>query len=180
MASRALPMAGAVSRTELAGIRDKMPQGDLLGEQTGPEADRTWKPAAELGTRDATHLAGLINAANWSFNDEQVFVLRKQILRAYRQLEAKKSQDAKNPPFKVYVYDEEEVPQLKPLLRSQIYCSRGQWGTDVQVHDYFVTSNCQTDDPKEADFFFVPGYAICVLEGLKRGLPEPMLFELGQ
>ncbi|CAJ1425637.1 unnamed protein product [Effrenium voratum] len=108
---------------------------------------------------------GLINAANWSFNDEQVFVLRKQILRAYRQLEAKKSQDAKNPPFKVYVYDEEEVPQLKPLLRSQIYCSRGQWGTDVQVHDYFVTSNCQTDDPKEADFFFVPGYAICVLEG---------------
>lgn len=35
MASRALPMAGAVSRTELAGIRDKMPQGDLLGEQTG-------------------------------------------------------------------------------------------------------------------------------------------------
>ena len=28
-------MAGAVSRTELAGIRDKMPQGDLLGEQTG-------------------------------------------------------------------------------------------------------------------------------------------------
>ncbi|CAJ1366069.1 unnamed protein product [Effrenium voratum] len=110
-------------------------------------------------------LSGLINAANWSFNDEQVFVLRKQILRAYRQLEAKKSQDAKNPPFKVYVYDEEEVPQLKPLLRSQIYCSRGQWGTDVQVHDYFVTSNCQTDDPKEADFFFVPGYAICVLEG---------------
>jgi len=107
---------------------------------------------------------GLINAGNWSFNDEQVFVLRKQILRAYRQLEAKKNLEAKWP-FKVYVYDEEEVPQLKPLLRSQIYCSRGQWGTDVQLHDYFVTAEFQTDDPSEADFFFVPGYAICVLEG---------------
>lgn len=107
---------------------------------------------------------GLINAGNWSFNDEQVFVLRKQILRAYRQLEAKKKLEPKWP-FKVYVYDEEEVPQLQPLLRSQIYCSRGQWGTDVQVHDYFVTADFQTDDPKEADFFFVPGYAICVLEG---------------
>ena len=26
----------------------------------------------------------------------------------------------------------------------------GQWGTDVQVHDYFVTADFQTDDPKEA------------------------------
>ncbi|CAK9000207.1 unnamed protein product [Durusdinium trenchii] len=113
---------------------------------------------------------GLINAGNWSFNDEEVFVLRKRILRAYRQLEAKKSTHA--PEFKVYVYDEEEVPQLKPLLRSQIYCSRGQWGTDVQVHDYFFASDLQTDDPDEADFFFVPGYAICVLEGNLYSLDE--------
>ncbi|CAE7186115.1 F8H [Symbiodinium pilosum] len=72
----------------------------------------------------------------------------------------------------VYVYDEEQVPQLKPLLQSQIYCSRGQWGTDVQLHDFFVTSNIQTDDPAEADFFFVPGYAICVLEGNIYSLDE--------
>ncbi|CAK9031777.1 Probable glucuronoxylan glucuronosyltransferase F8H (FRA8 homolog) (Protein FRAGILE FIBER 8 homolog) [Durusdinium trenchii] len=93
--------------------------------------------------------------------------------------EAKKSTHA--PEFKVYVYDEdllgrrtafEEVPQLKPLLRSQIYCSRGQWGTDVQVHDYFFASDLQTDDPDEADFFFVPGYAICVLEGNLYSLDE--------
>ena len=25
----------------------------------------------------------------------------------------------------------------------------GQWGTDVQLHDFFVTSNIQTDDPAE-------------------------------
>ncbi|CAE6971514.1 F8H, partial [Symbiodinium natans] len=66
----------------------------------------------------------------------------------------------------------EQVPQLKPLLQSQIYCSRGQWGTDVQLHDFFVTSNIQTDDPSEADFFFVPGYAICVLEGNIYNLDE--------
>jgi len=118
---------------------------------------------------------GLINAGNWSFNDQQVFLLRKQILRAYRELEARtllEDPEASPPPFKVYVYDEEHVPQLKPLLQSQIYCSRGQWGTDVQLHDFFATSNIQTDDPKEADFFFVPGYAICVLEGNLYSLDE--------
>ncbi|CAE7657627.1 unnamed protein product [Symbiodinium necroappetens] len=118
---------------------------------------------------------GLINAGNWSFNDQQVFLLRKQILRAYRELEARslrEDPEASPPPFKVYVYDEEQVPQLKPLLQSQIYCSRGQWGTDVQLHDFFVTSNIQTDDPAEADFFFVPGYAICVLEGNLYSLDE--------
>eukprot|EP00439_Symbiodinium_sp_Y106_P014247 s4853_g2.t1 len=126
-------------------------------------------------TRLHQQLTGLINAGNWSFNDQQVFLLRKQILRAYRELEARtllEDPEASPPPFKVYVYDEEHVPQLKPLLQSQIYCSRGQWGTDVQLHDFFATSNIQTDDPKEADFFFVPGYAICVLEGNLYSLDE--------
>jgi len=68
-------------------------------------------------------------------------------------------------PIRVYVYDVEEVPQLAPLLQSQIYCSRGQWGMDVTIHDFFTTSVCRTQDPTLADFFFVPGYAICVLEG---------------
>ena len=75
--------------------------------------------------------------------------------------------------FSSDVVGKEQVPQLKPLLQSQIYCSRGgqqfskmyphsswglfpelfehggQWGTDVQLHDFFVTSNIQTDDPAE-------------------------------
>ncbi|CAE8605501.1 unnamed protein product, partial [Polarella glacialis] len=108
---------------------------------------------------------GLINAANWTFDDLQIGRLRRQILQCYRQLEAKTANGSKFPPLKVYVYDEVDVPELEPLLRSQIYCSRGQWGTDVQVHDFFATSSIRTDDPAEADFFFVPGYAICVLEG---------------
>lgn len=67
--------------------------------------------------------------------------------------------------MKIYVYDEAEVPGLWRLLQSQLYCSRGQWGTDVLFHDFFVTSPYLTRNPAEADFFFVPGYAICVLEG---------------
>eukprot|EP00933_Yihiella_yeosuensis_P021783 TRINITY_DN17190_c1_g1_i1.p1 TRINITY_DN17190_c1_g1~~TRINITY_DN17190_c1_g1_i1.p1 ORF type:complete len:580 (-),score=97.42 TRINITY_DN17190_c1_g1_i1:131-1870(-) len=120
---------------------------------------------------------GIINGANWTFDDREVGQLRRQVLRAYRQMErlleaeSGKARSYK-PPFKVYVYDEDEVPQLSPLLRSQIYCSRGQWGTDVQIHDFFVTATWQTDDPKEADFFFVPGYAICVLEGNLYNLDE--------
>lgn len=106
---------------------------------------------------------GLINSATWSFTDLEVGQLRKQVLRAQLQLEQVEREGM--PDFKIYIYDDDEVPQLEPLLRSEIYCSRGQWGMDVTVHDFFVTSKYKTDNPEEADFFFVPGYAICVLEG---------------
>lgn len=113
---------------------------------------------------------GLIDRANWTFTDRQVTLLRRKILKTYRELEEMKCDtgtggEVSDRPLRIYVYEEDEVPELAPLLKSTIYCSRGQWGTDVQVHDFFRTSTCQTDNPEEADFFFVPGYAICVLEG---------------
>jgi len=100
---------------------------------------------------------GLINRANWSFTNEEVMTLRRRILRAYRQLETSGPSPAEYAApqrLRVYVYDEDEVPELTPLVQSQIYCGRGQWGTDVQVHDFFLTSPSYTDDPAQADFFF--------------------------
>lgn len=137
---------------------------------------------------------GLIDLSNWSFTDAEVMMLRKQILKNYQQsavreqaardaeaaavatgaaaaaadgpaVPARQPGAAAEPPLRVYVYDEAEVPGLSKLLQGQIYCSRGQWGTDVQFHDFFLTSPYLTHEPEQADFFFVPGYAICVLEG---------------
>jgi len=113
---------------------------------------------------------GLIDRANWTFTDAEVMRLRKRILAAHQEVHAWERREEKGavhgqPSMRIYVYDESEVPGLSKLLQGQIYCSRGQWGTDVQFHDFFVTSPLLTKDPAEADFFFVPGYAICVLEG---------------
>eukprot|EP00397_Hematodinium_sp_SG-2012_P044376 GEMP01049554.1.p1 GENE.GEMP01049554.1~~GEMP01049554.1.p1 ORF type:complete len:314 (+),score=24.59 GEMP01049554.1:672-1613(+) len=38
-------------------------------------------------------------------------------------------------------------------------------GSGVQLHDWMTMSHLRTPDPEEADFFFVPGYAICIFEG---------------
>jgi len=110
---------------------------------------------------------GIIDSSNWTITELEVRKLRRSILNAYHQVEGGigTGRAAPEPPIRVYVYEEDEVPELAPLLQSQLYCSRGQWGTDVQIHDFFVTSACRTDDPNMADFFFVPGYAICLLEG---------------
>jgi len=125
---------------------------------------------------------GIINNANWTITEQDMNKLRKGVMRMHYAFEKQKEQAerqsrpggvaARSPgpgereqPLRIYVYEEEEVPQLAPLLQSQIYCSRGQWGMDVTIHDFFATSAHRTEDAKAADFFFVPGYAICVLEG---------------
>ena len=33
----------------------------------------------------------------------------------------------------------------------------------VQLHYWFLGCDCRTDDPEEADFFFVPQYTACHL-----------------
>ena len=35
------------------------------------------------------------------------------------------------------------------ILHFTVNSEPGQWGTDVQLHDYFVTAEFQTDDPSE-------------------------------
>eukprot|EP00971_Amphidinium_carterae_P031328 617083-Amphidinium_carterae.1 len=109
---------------------------------------------------------GLIEKGNWTILDADAIWLRKKVFR--KQLEQSKQEHlprrkdnvqlvSDDVDIRVYVYDEEDVPELRPLMQGQIYCSRGQWGMDVTIHDFFATCACRTDDPKEADFFFVPG-----------------------
>lgn len=67
--------------------------------------------------------------------------------------------------LKIYVYDEDEITELRKLTIGALFCSRGQWGMEAQIHDFLRASSLRTLNPEEADWFFVPGYAICMLEG---------------
>eukprot|EP00746_Dinoflagellata_sp_MGD_P039729 gnl/MRDRNA2_/MRDRNA2_195943_c0_seq1.p1 gnl/MRDRNA2_/MRDRNA2_195943_c0~~gnl/MRDRNA2_/MRDRNA2_195943_c0_seq1.p1 ORF type:complete len:528 (+),score=70.77 gnl/MRDRNA2_/MRDRNA2_195943_c0_seq1:167-1585(+) len=58
--------------------------------------------------------------------------------------------------IKVYVYETDFA--VRPLG-----CSQGMFASEVFVHRFFVHSTCRTEDPDEADFFFVPVYAACVM-----------------
>ena len=57
----------------------------------------------------------------------------------------------------------EEYAELRALARGGSFCRDNQWGFEVMLHDWFLSCPCRTDDPAEADFFFVPHYTACHL-----------------
>ena len=62
---------------------------------------------------------------------------------------------------------------LYSLSQGSSFCSRGQWGMEVTLHDFLLQSDVyRTLDPHEADFFFVPGYGICIFESGMLQLPQ--------
>jgi len=65
--------------------------------------------------------------------------------------------------FKIYVYDVDDYEELGPLTSGAGFCKDNQWGFEVLLHLYFLACDCRTDDPREADFFFVPHYTACHL-----------------
>ncbi|PKA56652.1 putative glucuronosyltransferase [Apostasia shenzhenica] len=70
--------------------------------------------------------------------------------------------------LKIYVYEESEVEGLRELMRgrhgkiSAESCAKGQWGTQVKIHQLLLKSKFRTLRKEEADFFFVPSYVKCV------------------
>uniref|UniRef100_A0A8I7BD89 Exostosin GT47 domain-containing protein n=1 Tax=Hordeum vulgare subsp. vulgare TaxID=112509 RepID=A0A8I7BD89_HORVV len=70
--------------------------------------------------------------------------------------------------LRVYVYAEDEVDGLRALLRgrdgavSAATCLKGQWGTQVKIHQLLLRSRYRTLDKDEANLFFVPSYVKCV------------------
>lgn len=65
--------------------------------------------------------------------------------------------------FRVYVYDVKEYEDLLFLARGASFCRDNQWGFEVALHDWFLACPCRTDNPEEADFYFVPHYTACHL-----------------
>lgn len=56
-----------------------------------------------------------------------------------------------------YVY---ELPDPAMYAPGTLYCLQGQWGTEVLMRHY-LRHNCNTMDPKLAQWFYVPIYATC-------------------
>jgi len=67
------------------------------------------------------------------------------------------------PSFRIYVYEPDEHPALQRLARGAAFCKHNQWGMEVALHDWFLACPCRTDNPDEADFFFVPHYTACLV-----------------
>lgn len=108
--------------------------------------------------------AGLIDSSHWGVKDAQIQQLRYRVLTAQQKLAAAAGGSVKGLP-RVFVYDAMDVPAMRKLQQSPNYCNRGMWGMEVSIHEWFLTSPLRTLDPYEADFFLVPCYAICMLEG---------------
>ncbi|CAJ1362126.1 unnamed protein product, partial [Effrenium voratum] len=70
---------------------------------------------------------------------------------------------APTPGFRVFVYDPDTIPALRKLARGGSFCKPNQWGMEVALHDWFLACPCRTDNPEEADFFFVPHYTSCLI-----------------
>eukprot|EP00928_Gymnodinium_smaydae_P037025 TRINITY_DN25772_c0_g1_i1.p1 TRINITY_DN25772_c0_g1~~TRINITY_DN25772_c0_g1_i1.p1 ORF type:complete len:728 (-),score=166.66 TRINITY_DN25772_c0_g1_i1:70-2073(-) len=70
---------------------------------------------------------------------------------------------APRPSFRVYVYDPDSNAALRELARGAAFCKHNQWGMEIALHDWFLSCPCRTDNPDEADFFFVPHYTSCLI-----------------
>ena len=63
---------------------------------------------------------------------------------------------------KIFVYSYPEA-LARVLVPSPIGCSAGQWGTEVLMHKWLTAPGnpYYTEDPDEADLFYVPVYGTC-------------------
>ncbi|KAF4698881.1 hypothetical protein FOZ63_032233 [Perkinsus olseni] len=96
---------------------------------------------------------------SWGVSDWDLTVLRRD-LAARNALP-----DALPDCGKAYVYTEDEAPSLRYLTQGAAFCGKGQWGSEVHIHYWLLSSPYRTLDPAQADYFFVPGYGICMFEG---------------
>lgn len=98
---------------------------------------------------------GLLARSDWDIADSEIGRLRRDIAHNRRSYLP--------PGVKVFVYAVTDFPELALLTQGSSFCSRGQWGSEVHIHDFMLSIS--VDDPDSADIFFVPGYAICMFEG---------------
>lgn len=64
--------------------------------------------------------------------------------------------------FKIYVYDLPPNFNLD-IARKRPYCERGAFGTGIFIHKQLQQSVYRTHDPEEADLFYIPVYATCLV-----------------
>lgn len=115
-----------------------------------------------LDDYSSTMHPSLIDRADWLVKDRRVSSVRSNLLKKLRNEDTQPQPQPLRP--RIFVYDD-EVADIKLLTQGASFCGKGQWGMEVHIHDWLFSSAHRTRDPAEADFFFVPGYSICMFEG---------------
>eukprot|EP00927_Polykrikos_kofoidii_P072226 TRINITY_DN68369_c0_g1_i1.p1 TRINITY_DN68369_c0_g1~~TRINITY_DN68369_c0_g1_i1.p1 ORF type:complete len:615 (+),score=103.34 TRINITY_DN68369_c0_g1_i1:191-2035(+) len=124
------------------------------------------------GFTSASH-PRLLEDADWLVKDSRLISLRRSVLRRLRPEYRFDRREIRRP--LIFVYDR-ETPWVRELSQGASFCSKGQWGMEVHIHEWLLASGHLTEDPEAADFFFVPAYSICMFEG--GFFPIPVLDEL--
>lgn len=101
----------------------------------------------------------------WPVKDSDIGKLRLQVGEVSSPHILKVKSPHISPLPRIYVYP---APTL--FTSGSSFCSKGQWGAEVHLHDFLWAH--RTEEAELADFFFVPGYAICVFEGGFASLEE--------
>jgi hypothetical protein len=103
----------------------------------------------------------LLENGDWKVTDKMISVLRNSLIPHSRSTFENR--------LKIYVYDESDCKLINRLIQAPTFCGKGQWGSEVHIHDYISKSAIRTYNANDADYFFVPGYGICMFEtGLLR------------
>jgi len=149
---------------------------DKLEDGTG---NGTWWPVSEMAIGKLRR-AILRSSAN-STKGTSIRVTRGKVPgNAYQVLPTDELEPGKplSSSFRVYVYDVDHYKELQIIAQGASFCRDNQWGFEVMLHDWFLACPCRTDDPREADFFFVPHYTACHLNVETFGETESqLLFE---
>ena len=83
--------------------------------------------------------------------------------------------DGISPPIKIYVYNDADVRKLLfPGKETQAYksgvCGMKMYGSQVHIADFLMKSKeLRTENPSDADFFFLPGWPKCMLDAPPSG-----------
>ena len=139
-----------ISADALDSMRRALLRASSGGGQGGPDRRRRFKNAFGLHDEDWSKVWG-----SWRPRGDPVEYLTQPYGAA--QIGAPK------PSFRVFVYDPDTMPALRALTRGGSFCKHNQWGMEVALHDWFLACPCRTDNPEEADFFFVPHYTSCLI-----------------
>eukprot|EP00928_Gymnodinium_smaydae_P030285 TRINITY_DN22563_c0_g1_i1.p1 TRINITY_DN22563_c0_g1~~TRINITY_DN22563_c0_g1_i1.p1 ORF type:complete len:525 (-),score=33.80 TRINITY_DN22563_c0_g1_i1:50-1624(-) len=63
--------------------------------------------------------------------------------------------------LRFYIYNIEDWTPAGNAERGIIHCQHGQWGLEALVPHWLRQGSCETEDPSEADYFFVPWHTWC-------------------
>lgn len=139
-----------ITTADVDRVRRRILRASSGGGRGGPDRRRRFKNAFGLHDDDWRRIW------NWSPGGDDLKDVGPEGFGAAME-------GAPKPSFRIYVYEPDDHPALQKLARGAAFCKHNQWGMEIALHDWFLSCPCRTDNPDEADFFFVPHYTACLI-----------------